>query len=114
MTHQELPRAAGGAWEIATEHGTRILLDLSNSRWMRVPKIDDDGRLNLVATDGRWQRLGFTQDVRVGSRAYIHTSLSEWWRTTTVVGIWPLSQAELPPDLPVAPDDLIDRIERDE
>jgi hypothetical protein len=45
-------------WEVTTAHGTRIILDPGEeSRWMRIPTIGDDGRLNLHSLDGRWRRL---------------------------------------------------------
>ena len=108
MEHHTLSEDATGPWEITTAHGTRIVLDLPNRRWMRLPKMDDDGRLNLVESDGRWQRLAFVPTVEVGEPAFVHTSLSQWWRTTPVAAIRPLPIHQMPEPRPVAPDDLVE------
>lgn len=98
-------------------HGTRIILDRgAESRWMRIPAIGDDGRLNLKPSDGRWQRLWTAYplddrerwgefDIDVGKPLRIHTGMNEWWDTTTVTGIRALAPEELPQPLPANPDD---------
>lgn len=107
------------AWEVTTMHGTRIRLDPGEeSRWMRIPAISDDGRLNLHVLDGRWRRLltAYPLDeddraglgefgIEIGKRLRIHIGLSEWWDTTTVVAVRPIGREELPGPLPANPDD---------
>lgn len=104
-------------WEVTTVHGTRILIDPGEeSRWMRIPVIGDDGRLNLHPLDGRWRRLwtaypidcrgrrgGF--DIEVGKPLRIHIGINEWWDTTTVVAVRALSGEEIPSPLPSTLDD---------
>ena len=114
------------AWEIITENGTRIILDPVGeeaddwgSRWMRIPAISDDGRLNLWPTDGRWRRLLWVYplehchgtehwgglEAEIGKRLCVHTGMSDWWDSTTVVAIRPLRRDELPDPLPWTLDD---------
>ena len=107
------------AWEVTTLHGTRILLDPGEeARWMRIPAISDDGRLNLHELDGRWRRLltAYPLDehhrqglgefgIEVGKRLRIHVGIHEWWDTTTVVAVRPIRRDELPGPLPANPDD---------
>lgn len=107
----------GQAWEVTTMHGTRLILDPgAESRWMRIPAIDDRGRLNLDPNDGRWQRLWTAYpldererwgefDIEVGKALRIHTGMNEWWDTSTVVALRPLDRGELPAQLPANPDD---------
>lgn len=98
-------------------HGTRIILDPgAESRWMRIPAISDDGRLNIHPQDGRWRRLWTAFplddmerwgefDIEIGKRLRIHTGISEWWDTTAVVAVRPLALEELPQPLPVEHED---------
>lgn len=53
-------RLAGDrVWEITTENGTRIVVNLrkGKSLWMRLPTVHADGTMNRSAADGHWRPL---------------------------------------------------------
>ncbi|MDH2413946.1 hypothetical protein [Nocardioides sp. CER19] len=99
--------------EVTTENGTRIILDVAGerggegSRWMRIPALGDDGRLNLQSFDGRWRRLLWFYPVdetdhwdlaviEVGKRLRIHVGMADWWTSTIVTGVRKLEPIEEP------------------
>lgn len=96
----------GDVWELTTEHGTRILVDVRKRRgawrWKRIPAPHIDGTINSASTDGHWQRLftlrspvqktaverqrdmelGF--HLAIGMPVVLYTGMGDWWTTTAV------------------------------
>lgn len=112
----------GSIYEITTEHGTRIVVDLSAHpdyqgfayhRWIRLPADHEDGQANTSSTDGTWQRLFAARPhehhvyaepglyIMIGDRFVFFDSLNSYWLTTVVVAVRELD--ELPPKLAAAP-----------
>jgi hypothetical protein len=117
------------AYEITTQNGTLILLDLADdtrdegSQWMRIPAIDDTGRLNLTLNDGTWRRLLWfyplddhrrseercdLNTVEIGKRLRIHIGMTDWWDTTIVTNLRALDSSDLPQPPPRSLDDRRD------
>ncbi len=103
--------ARGQTWEVTTVHGTRLILDLRRERprWMRWPGVHGDGEVNAQPTDGNWQRLfgmhpsGHVRRddaerqwyVEIGVPLVIYKGFLDWWRTTEVVSVRELHDAEV-------------------
>lgn len=99
-------------YEIATAHGTRIILSRRRGRWMRLPAQHEDGTVNRSSSDGEWQALrgmyslGVDQAdeldsrnrprVWIGHSLRLHTDFRHWWDTTEVVSVRELAEDEVP------------------
>lgn len=100
----------GHIWELTTEHGTRILVDLPERlggwQWMRLPATRPDGTENRSRTDGRWQRLGTISSsiqatehedmlaemktgfhIALGQPVRMYRGMNDWWDSTPVVSV---------------------------
>lgn len=113
----------GDAYELTTEHGTRIIIDRrpGRRRWMRLPSLD--GPLNLDPSDGKWQRLAgvrpsvpvpaherarwaeFECPIRIGESVLIFKGVHTYWMTTAVVDVRVISDNDIPTEAPATLDD---------
>lgn len=94
------------AWEVTTAHGTRIILDLTQRRWMRLPAFREDGTLNLTQGDGLWRSLAYVHPAGageydgpravIGHRLLVAIGARDWWETTAVVSVRRLDPGEFP------------------
>ena len=101
-------------WELTTEHGTRILVDLPERlggwQWMRLPATRPDCTENRSRTDGRWQRLGTISSsiqatehedmlaemktgfhIELGQPVRLYRGMNDWWDSTPVVSVRPIN-----------------------
>lgn len=112
--------SAGHAYEITTEHGSKLYVDRrgGRSRWLRIPAPDRAGNLVIdLDHDLMWQRLVMLEPlggplpgewddaagdddflclVRIADPATLYTGLTEWWSTTNVVSVRELEDDEVP------------------